>query len=63
MKSRSNCANPSDKPLHEVISGFPIAVSDSKSCSESRLWLKIDIDSIRKLEYQFDAAYTEQSLD
>jgi hypothetical protein len=31
----NNCENSSSNPLQEACSGFPIAASDSKSCSKS----------------------------
>jgi hypothetical protein len=41
VKSLTNNENPSVNLLQEACSGFPIAACDTKSCSESRLILKI----------------------
>ncbi len=39
VKSLTNCESTSSNPLQSACSGFLIAACDSKSCSESRLWL------------------------
>jgi hypothetical protein len=37
LKTLTNSGNPSSNPLQEACFDFPVAVCDSKSCSESRL--------------------------
>ncbi len=38
MKLLKKCENPSSNPLQEACSGFPLASSDSQSCSKSHTW-------------------------